>query len=217
MTFEQILAQIIDYNRQGLKMFASSSFQSHSVVMLHIISKIDRSIPVFFVDTGFHFPETLEYKNKIADLLGLNIISLRSITPKNLQRDASGNLLFTSDLDFCCYLNKTQPVEQILDQFDIWINGVRADQNTNRSQLNTFESTKLGASRFHPMLDWSLDSINQYIAENNIPRHPLESKGYQSIGCEPCTRKVSSANERDGRWYGMNKTECGLNLDLIKK
>ncbi|MEI7594257.1 MAG: phosphoadenylyl-sulfate reductase [Bacteroidota bacterium] len=217
MTFEQIQAQIVDYNRQGLKMFASSSFQSHSIVMLDIISKTDKSIPVFFVDTGFHFPETLEYKEKIADLLKLNVVNLRSITPKNLQRDPEGNLLFTSDPDFCCFLNKTQPVEQMLDQFEVWINGVRSDQNSNRSKLNIFETTKQGTVRFHPMLDWTSSMIESYIIENKIPRHPLELKGYQSIGCEPCTRKSIGNNERDARWFGMNKTECGLNLDLIKK
>lgn len=217
MTLEQIITQVIVYHRQGMKMFASSSFQTHSTVMLHIISGIDKSIPVYFVDTGYHFPETHTYKEEIAQLFGLTVIDLRSITPKNLQRDASSNLLFTSDPDYCCYLNKTQPIDQILDHFDIWINGIRGDQNKNRSQLRTEEQTARGTTRFHPMLDWTSEMINEYIEKYAIPRHPLEQKGYLSIGCEPCTRKNTGVNGRDGRWFGQNKTECGLNSDLIKK
>lgn len=217
MTFEQIITQLIVYHRQGMKMFASSSFQTHSTVMLHIISGIDKSIPIYFVDTGYHFPETHTYKEQIAELFGLTVINLRSITPKNLQRDASGNLLFTSDPDYCCYLNKTQPIDEILDHFDVWINGIRGDQNKNRSLLRTEEVTARGTTRFHPMLDWTATMINEYIEKYKIPRHPLEESGYLSIGCEPCTRKSSGMNDRDGRWFGLNKTECGLNSDLLKK
>ncbi|MFI5172963.1 MAG: phosphoadenylyl-sulfate reductase, partial [Chitinophagales bacterium] len=203
-----------------LKLFTSSSFQTHSTVLLHIISRIDKTIPVYFLHTGFHFPETLLYKNKISELFGLTTIDLVSSTPKIRQVDEHGRFLFTSDPDYCCYLNKVQPMEPLLDFYDVWINGVRADQNETRSTFNVEEKTNRHAIRYHPVLRWTNKMIYDYIREFNIPKHPLDEKGYLSIGCEPCTRKIDVElmfDERQARWYGMNKTECGLNTELIKK
>lgn len=217
MTFEGIKEQLEKYSLEGKKMFTTSSFQSHSIVLLHIISRIDNSIPVVFINTGYHFPETVEFKDKVADEFGLNVTDLRSNTPKFMQRGADGRLLFTSDPDHCCYLNKTQPVDALLMQNDIWINGVRADQSAVRKSMKIEQPAPHGAIRFHPMLDWNAKMIYQYQKEYNLPKHPLENTGYLSIGCEPCTRKVDpEMMEREARWYGMNKTECGLHTDLIK-
>ena len=199
-------------------MFTSSSFQTHSMALLHILSESPLDIPVYFINTGYHFPETISYKEQMTDLLGMQVIDLHSQTPKNMQKDAVGKLLFTSDPDYCCYLNKTQPMEKILQTNDIWINGVRSDQNQFRRSLNVEESAPHGSLRFHPMLDWSAREIFAYIKELNIPSHPLDKQGYLSIGCEPCTHKRHpDIDEREARWYGLNKTECGLHTDLIKK
>src|SRR5690606_38040739 len=128
-----------------------------------------------------------------------------------------GQFYFTSDPDRCCFLNKTQPMEPLLIGYDVWINGIRADQNANRKDMLSEQPASHGAVRFHPMLDWSGKKIFEYINEHNLPRHPLEDKGYMSIGCEPCTRKIDLSNDRSGRWFGMNKTECGLHTDLVVK
>ncbi len=219
-TFEEIKAQIEKYTEEGLQLFTSSSFQTHSTVLLHIISRIDKGIPVYFLHTGFHFPETIQYKNQISELFGLNTINLVSSTPKLMQVDEHGRFLFTSDPDYCCYLNKIQPLEPALNSMDVWINGVRADQNANRANFNITEKTNHKAMRFHPMLHWTNKMIYAYIREFNIPKHPLDEKGYLSVGCEPCTRKINVElmnDEREARWYGMNKTECGLHTELIKK
>ena len=217
MTFEEIKTKIQDYTAKGKKIFTSSSFQTHSIPMLHIISRIDENIPVYFLNTGYHFPETIEFRDQISDLLKLNLINLKPDTPKNMQLDADGKLLFTSDPDHCCYLNKTQPMEQVLMCHDVWINGIRAEQNTYRSALKIEEDAKHNVIRFHPMIGWSNKDIYTYRKEFNLPEHPLESKGYFSIGCEPCTRKIDlEMQERESRWYGLNKTECGLNTDLVK-
>ena len=199
-------------------MFVTSSFQSHSLVLLHIISETDPQIPVYFINTGYHFPETIVHKNNVASLLGLNVIDLWSRTPKHLQKDPQGNLLFTFDPDYCCYLNKVQPVERLLAEYDIWINGVRGDQSKYRSSLAEFEPTAFKAIRYHPMLKWTQDDVEEYIRKFNLPPHPLEKHGYKSIGCEPCTKTVNGEEQREGRWFGQNKTECGLNLvDMLKK
>ncbi len=217
MQFEQIQQKIQEYKSQGKRLFATSSFQTHSIVMLHIISRIDNTIPVYFINTGFLFPETIAYKDKIANLFNLKVIDTIPLIPKNLQKDIAGNLFFTSDPDYCCYLNKIQPLEPVLYEHDIWINGVRADQTETRSKMQIEQEAKNNVTRFHPMLDWTKQEIYKYIKEYSLPHHPLDEKGYVSIGCEPCTRKISiGQDERTVRWFGLNKTECGLNTDLVK-
>ena len=216
MTFEEIKKSIEQYRRDGKSMFTTSSFQSHSIVLLHILSRIDSRIPVIFINTGYHFPETLKFRDEVSDRFGLNLIDLSPSTPKYMQRDAEGRLLFTSDPDHCCYLNKTMPVDAMLRKYDIWINGVRADQSAVRKRMKTEQEAPHDTIRFHPMLDWSPRMIYAYQKEFNLPRHPLESQGYLSIGCEPCTRKVDpEMMEREARWYGLSKAECGLHTDLI--
>jgi len=218
MKFEEIKAKIEDYRASGKKMFTTSSFQSHSLVLLHMLSRIDKSIPVYFINTGYHFPETVQFRDYITDLFGLSIVDLKSDVPKFMQRDAEGKLLFTSDPDHCCYLNKTQPMDGILRSNDVWINGVRADQSAVRAAMKVEQPAQHGSIRFHPMLDWNSKMIWQYQKEYSLPKHPLEEKGYVSIGCEPCTRKLDpEMQEREARWFGLNKIECGLHTDLISK
>lgn len=217
MDFESIKQQIEQYEQEGKRMFVTSSFQTHSIVLLHIISRINSNIPIYFINTGFLFPETIKYKDLVAKEFGLNIIDAKSVVPKSQQKDAYGSLLFASDPDYCCFLNKIQPLDPILAEFDVWINGVRADQTEIRKAMNIEEESKFGTVRFHPMLDWDKKEIYAYIREYKLPKHPLDAKGYLSIGCEPCTRKVVLGDERSARWFGMNKTECGLNTDLVKK
>ena len=217
-----IKQQITLYQKQNLRLFASSSFQTHSIVLLHILSKIDKSIPIYFINTGYLFPETIRYKEQITELLELDVQDVFSPTPKHLQKDEMGRLLFTSNPEFCCYLNKTQPLEPILAAHDVWISGIRADQSTNRQEMKKEEKAPFNTLRYHPMLDWDTRMIEQYLKEYDLPRHPLEEKGYFSIGCEPCTRKFipddgDGSEIRDGRWFGMNKTECGLHTELVEK
>jgi phosphoadenosine phosphosulfate reductase len=218
LNVNQIKAKIEEYKALGKTLFTSSSFQTHSIPLLHILSETDRSIPVYFLNTGYHFPETLTFKDQIAGMLGLNLINLKPETPKIMQLDPDGKLLFTSDPEHCCFLNKTQPMERVMVQYDVWINGIRGDQNAHRNSMQTEQTAKYGIIRFHPIIDWTDRDIYEYRKKYNLPEHPLESKGYLSIGCEPCTRKLDpEMDAREARWYGLNKTECGLNTDLVNK
>ncbi|MEL7146875.1 MAG: phosphoadenylyl-sulfate reductase [Bacteroidota bacterium] len=218
MTVAEIEEQINSYQKDGKKLFTTSSFQTHSLVMLHLISKIDNSIPVYFINTGYLFPETLSFRDEVAERFGLTVIDIKSGTPRLMQRDASGRFLFTADPDYCCYLNKTHPMETILASYDIWINGVRGDQSAVRKAMKVEQPAPFNTMRYHPMLDWTNREIFQYIKEHDLPRHPLDANGYLSIGCEPCTRKVDpEMSEREARWYGLNKVECGLHTDLVQK
>lgn len=213
-----IQKKIESYQKEGKSLFVTSSFQSHSIPLLHIISRIDKSIPVYFLNTGFLFPETLVFKDELIEFLGLNILGVRSSVPKSQQKDADGNLLFISDPDYCCYLNKVQPMEPLLAKYDIWINGIRADQNANRANMKEEQESDKGAMRYHPMLKWTSKNIYEYRKKYDLPSHPLESQGYLSIGCEPCTKKMDTeVDERHARWFGLNKTECGLHTELIKQ
>ena len=218
MKFEEIQIQIKKYQADGKKLFTSSSFQSHSIVLLHILSRIDKTIPVFFINTGYHFPETIKFRDDVADKFGLNLIDAHPETPKNMQLNSSGRLLFTSDPDYCCYLNKVMPMDKVLAEYDVWINGVRGDQSATRKAMKVEQDAPHNSMRFHPMLDWTSKMIFEYQKQYNLPEHPLVSDGYLSIGCEPCTRKFDlEMQEREARWYGMNKVECGLHTELIKK
>ena len=216
MNVNDIRNKIKFYNENNRKLFTTTSLQTHSIVLLHIITNIDKTIPIYFINTGFHFPETMKFSEKVSNELNIKIKILDSPVSKHLQKER-GNFLFTTDPDHCCYLNKILPVENLLMLNDVWINGVRSVQSESRRNLNVEESAAHGTIRFHPLIDWTDKMIYDYINEFNLPRNPLDLKGYSSIGCEPCTRKVISDDHRDARWFGLKKTECGLNTDLIIK
>jgi phosphoadenosine phosphosulfate reductase len=206
------------YRKKGLKLFATSSFQTHSIPLLHILSERAPDIPVYYMNTGFLFPKTLRFKDELQARFQLNFVGLESEIPKSNQRDGFGNFYFTSEPDYCCHLNKIQPLEPILAMHDVWINGIRADQNANRRNMQVEQEAKHGSLRYHPMLNWTSKMIWEYRKAHDLPEHPMEKEGYLSIGCEPCTNKyLETQNERDGRWRGLKKDECGLHTDLAGK
>lgn len=216
MTVKEIENQITKYQSSEKKIFVTSSFQTQSIPLLHILSSIANDMDILFIHTGFHFPETITFRDEIVDLLGLNLIDVRSFVPKIQQKDVNGQLYFVSDPDHCCFLNKTKPLEAHLTQYDVWISGVRSDQSESRKKMKTEQPGPFDIIRFHPMLDWDEKKIDDYRQYHQLPAHPLDKKGYKSIGCMPCTRKFDLTNDRSARWFGMNKTECGLHTDLIK-
>jgi len=206
------------FSSDGKKMFVSSSFQTHSIPLLHIISSTVPDVPVYFLDTGFHFPETKTYRNQIVEKLGLDLRIVTSSIPKVAQRDSSEKFLFASDPDRCCYFNKVLPLEPILQSHDIWISGVRKDQTSFRKDLKETAPGIFDTIRYHPMLEWTSKMIWNYRTKYNLPEHPLDAKGYLSIGCVPCTRKWNpEAEGRQERWTGMTKEECGIHTEFTVK
>ncbi len=215
---KRISFMINTYLNDSKKIFVSSSFQTHSIPLLHILKSNYKEIPVYFLNTGFHFVETLEFRDKVTKMLGLNLINLNSYVSRNLQKDSNNRFLFASDSNECCYINKVQPLEKILLEKDVWISGIRADQNINRKNLKEEEITPTGTKRYHPMLNWNNKMILEYRKAYSLPEHPLEKQGIFSVGCEPCTRSYfENGHSRNGRWQGSSKNECGLHLDLISK
>lgn len=212
---DRVRRQLAAYRERGLKLCTSSSFQTHSIPLLHLLHRFAPDTPVYFLDTGFHFPETLTFRDRVAAMLDLNVVDLRSPVGKLGQRDAEGHFLFASDPDQCCRLNKTVPMAEVLAAHDVWIAGLRRDQNAHRSGLSAEAPGPHGTVKYHPMLEWNARMIWRYRQRHGLPEHPLEAKGYFSVGCEPCTaRFAEGGNDRGGRWAGLRKTECGLHTEL---
>ncbi len=190
-----------------------SSFGAESVALLHLVSVIDRTLPVLFVDTEMLFPETLAYQAEVAGRLGLT--DIRRITAPRAAlaaRDPEGTL-HLSDPDACCGLRKTEPLERALSGFDAWITGRKRFQGGTRAALDFFETDAAGRIKVNPLAHWEKGDVQDYMIENRLPRHPLVARGYPSIGCAPCTTPVAEGeDERAGRWRGTQKVECGIHF-----
>lgn len=193
---------------------ATSSFQSQSVPLLHLIAGIAPQIPILFLDTGFHFPETLEFRDRLEEEFGLDVRSLKTKIGHDGFRQKHGEL-HRRDPDLCCHLNKVEPLERALEGYQAWISGVRRDQTKARSNTPVFSQLENGIYKICPMVSWTSKDIWRYMNKHDLPDHPLFSEGYFSIGCAPCTRRPGSGGgERNGRWAGREKTECGIHTEL---
>jgi phosphoadenosine phosphosulfate reductase len=189
-----------------------SSFGAEAAVLLHLVAQIDRDVPVIFLDTGKLFGETLRYRDALITRQGLTDV-------RNIEPDASAvahydsdGMLFKRDPDACCRLRKVEPLERALQGFSAWINGRKRFQGGLRSDLPVVEEN-FGRIKFNPLARWSAREIEAYFSAYDLPRHPLEAKGYRSIGCMPCSSPVASGEQkRAGRWRGQDKTECGIHL-----
>ena len=187
-----------------------SSFGSESAVLLHMLAKIDPNVPVLFLNTGKLFGETLRYRDRLQDQLGLG--DVRSLAPHPIDRatrDPDGTL-WSRDTDACCNFRKVVPLKRALAGFEAQITGRKRFQTRERAAMQPVEVFE-GRFRFNPLADWSQTDLDAYMAAHDLPRHPLVDDGYPSIGCMPCTRRVQTGEGyRDGRWSGLDKDECGI-------
>ncbi|MDZ4135690.1 MAG: phosphoadenylyl-sulfate reductase [Paracoccaceae bacterium] len=188
-----------------------SSFGAESVVLLHMISVMDRKTPVLFVDTQMLFAETLAYQQDLAVKLGLeNVQTIRAETAVVDFEDPDGTL-HQFNTDACCALRKTEPLERALRGYDAWITGRKRYQSGTRAALQFFEADGDTRIKVNPLAHWGREDLADYIINNRLPRHPLVAKGYPSIGCAPCTSPVAPGEDpRAGRWRNSEKTECGI-------
>ncbi len=194
---------------------ATSSFQTQSVALLHILSRVRPDIPVIFLDTGYHFPETLAYRDQLAAAFGLNVRIVRAQNRAELVQ-RYGDALYRSDPDMCCYINKVEPMRRALEGLSAWITGIRRDQTANRAQAQPVELLPNGRVKVQPLVAWTDKDLWAYIHAFDLPVHPLFSQGYLSVGCAPCTAPVTGGDdERAGRWADQAKTECGLHTDTL--
>lgn len=191
-----------------------SSFGSKSAVLLHMVAQINPNTPILFLNTGKLFGETLRYRDRLQEQLGLG--DLRSLAPHPIERatrDPDGTL-WSRDTDACCSFRKVMPLKRALEGFSAQITGRKRFQTKERAAMETVEFFE-GRFRFNPLADWSLADLEDYIVKHDLPRHPLVEDGYPSIGCMPCTRRVQAGESyRDGRWSGLEKDECGIHVEI---
>ena len=190
-----------------------SSFGAESVVLLHMVSVIDRSTPVLFLDTEMLFPETLDYQRNLAERLRLNVEVVHPDRDVTFLRDPN-NRMHVHNPDACCDIRKTAPLQTALNSYDAWITGRKRFQGGQRAAMDLFEADGENRIKINPLAEWSPTDIADYMTNNRLPRHPLVAKGYLSIGCAPCTTRVADGEDpRAGRWRGQNKSECGIHFE----
>lgn len=184
----------------------TSSFAATSAILLRIFSTVNQDQPVFFIDTGYHFEETLTYKEKLSSLYGLNVKSIGALKEEHLF--TLNDRTWEKNPDYCCYLNKVKPLDLIKKNYTLWVSGLMEWQSDHRSTLNIFEQ-RGEILKFYPLLDVTREERDEFIEKHTLPFHPLKEKGYNSIGCTHCTLP---GEDRSGRWNNNPKTECGLHL-----
>lgn len=191
-----------------------SSFGASSVVLLHLVATVDRSLPVVFIDSGKMFGSTPRYRDEVAARLGLTDVRVARPDPAALAARDSDGSLWMRDTDTCCAIRKVAPLAEALSGFDAWISGRKRYQGGQRAELPLVEADG-ERIKINPISNWTRDEVEAYRRLHDLPEHPLVADGFRSIGCMPCTTRVSEGeDERDGRWRGQDKTECGIHLGL---
>ncbi len=196
----------------------SCSFQTQSMALLHMATRLKPNLRILFLDTGYHFWETLEFRERMQREWNLNVIDLYRDSRWDVFVRQRVRTLPLEDPDLCCYIHKVQPMQKAVAGLRAWISGIRRDQTPQRAHARILEPQEDGLLKINPLLNWTHAQVMQYIQDHHLPTHPLTGRGYRSIGCAPCTIPVGAdAPERAGRWAGRNKTECGLHTDLFKQ
>ncbi len=193
----------------GGRLALVSSFGAESAVLLHMAAQIDPNIPVLFLDTGMLFGQTLDYRKALAAKLGLtDVRDLRPLYQDVAVHDPNQDL-WKTDTNACCHIRKVVPLDQALGDFDAWITGRKRFHGGDRLRLKVVEPTE-GKVKFNPLANWGKAELDAYIAEHDLPPHPLVAFGYPSVGCWPCTQPAEGDDVRSGRWAGSEKSECGI-------
>jgi phosphoadenosine phosphosulfate reductase len=219
---EEILGWL--WNRFGSRAAIGTSFQGAGLAMIHLAQAHGLRFPVFTLDTGLLFPETVALKARLEDFFGCAIQSLEPDLTVEEQADIHGGELWKRNPDLCCTVRKVLPLRDKLVDLDCWITGLRREQSATRAGIGIVEVYVFDENTGHeivkanPMANWSREEVWRYIRDHKIPYNPLQDHGYRSIGCQPCTRLTANGEgERAGRWTGFNKVECGIHTFMPKK
>jgi phosphoadenosine phosphosulfate reductase len=181
-------------------------------VLSHLASRVAPGIDVVFLDTGYHFAETIGTRDAVAATMPVNVVTLSPTISVRQQDEEYGPDLWSRDPDLCCALRKVAPLQKGLEEYDAWATGLRREETHDRviAPVVGWDESKAKV-KVSPLARWTQDDVDRYIAENNILVNPLTYDGYPSIGCWPCTRRVAPGDDaRSGRWSGTGKTECGI-------
>jgi phosphoadenosine phosphosulfate reductase len=210
---EELIARVL---KDAANPCVTSSFQSECVVLVHMILKHQPRIPVLFLETGYHFPETIEYRDRISADWKLNLINLES-KQSVADQEAQFGILNQTDPSKCCQLRKVGPLFAGLEGYSTWFTALRRDQSPTRANLQHEEPFKLPTGsvlqKIAPLAEWTSRDVYQYMQQHSIPELSLYELGYTSIGCKPCTALPLDPNDpRSGRWQGKGKLECGIHI-----
>ena len=181
-------------------------------VLTDVVSKVVPGIDVLFLDTGYHFVETIGTRDAVEATMPVNLISITPVQTVAEQDATYGKDLYKTDPDLCCKLRKVEPLAERLANYDAWATGLRRAETKNRVIAPVIGwDAKKGKVKISPLARWSDEQVEKYMADNGVLVNPLVYDGYPSIGCWPCTRRVAPGEDpRSGRWAGTNKTECGI-------
>lgn len=196
----------------GRRLAVSSSMANGA--LSHFVSQRMPGVDVIFLDTGYHFPETIATRDDVAKRLQVTVVDVRPKQTVEQQDEAYGKDAFARDPWLCCRLRKVLPLDDALMPYEAWATGIRRNETAERAnaQYVEFDKTR-GLVKINPFVEWSERDLTAYIVTNDIPVNPLEYQGYPSIGCAPCTSKVAEGEDpRAGRWRGIGKNECGMHI-----
>ena len=208
LPFKDRIRLLYDYFK-GEDILLTSSFGTKSAFLLHLIAEINPNQKIHFIDTGYHFPETLSYRKQLEQLFKLTIVDIQpDSTHHMISREEQ---MWCTDANLCCQVNKVLPLEAVKASHKVWISGLMGYQTKHRNNLSIFEEQK-GMIKFHPLIDIDEGEFLYHMGIHKLPQHPLEEKGYGSVGCIHCTQKGKG---RSGRWANNTKTECGLHLEKV--
>ncbi len=194
----------------------TSSFQTECVVLVHMLIEQRPDVPVLFLETGYHFPETLAYRDQMAKDWKLNLVNLEA-KQSVADQEAQFGILNQTEPNRCCGFRKVEPLFAGLSNYDLWFTALRREQSPTRANLQPVEPFKLpggkSLEKISPLAMWTNRDVWAYLSLNNILAHPLYNQGYTSIGCQPCTKlPFDPNNPRSGRWQGQEKLECGIHI-----
>jgi len=212
-TAEQLVS--LELNQTKRDICVTNSLQAEDMVVLHMVRRTLPDIPVIFLDTGYHFAEVYEYRDRMAQAWSMNLINLLPELTVPEQESKFG-ILNQTDPSRCCGLRKVKPLFAALERYKLWFTGLRREQAKSRAALQPVEDFALPTVRtirkISPLAEWTTKDVWHYALQHDIPLLPLYDKGYSSIGCEPCTTLPLDPNDpRSGRWGGQ-KQECGIHL-----
>ncbi len=194
------------------KVVMGTGFGPPGIVLLDMLFKVTRDISVFYIDTGFLFDQTYDLKTQLEEKYGFEFLRFSTDLTPAQQEQKFGENLWEKEPDTCCNIRKVLPMKDALKNYDYWITGIRKKQTSVRAHANLVEmEPRFSVIKMNPLLNWTHDEVWDYIKEHNLPYNVLHGRNYPSIGCKQCTSPVCEGeDERNGRWKGMNKTECGL-------
>lgn len=210
---QDILVAAIE--RYGPKIVVACSFGAEDVVLVDMVHRINPSVPLFYLDTDFLFPETYATRDRVIERYGLQstqVIQVKSLLTPEVQAESYGEALWARNPDQCCELRKVEPLTRILKGYDAWITGIRRDQAPSRADAGLIEwDQKFQLIKINPLARWTGTDVWTYIKVYEVPYNPLHDQNYPSIGCTYCTAPVAPGDDpRAGRWKNFVKTECGL-------